>query len=215
MPHTFIDPENLDRNPPKKNRISRTVCEITDYTFFFTRPRKDENGDNLWTQRSLAEILLNSDPLSRQWDLTLGVFLEIIALQKCEYLSILTLTYIFSRWYVTQIGWPALLLSFWWKFDENRLNNVGYIQHLFCVSQVTHFLPEKWRLSCAATLKERNLRHSTGNVEVHIDDFFSRILASWEHTFTQIGNTQKRSKLMTKGKNLGDLPNKNMERNLA
>ena len=32
--------------------------------------------------------------------------------------------------------------------------------------------------------EKRDLRHSTGNVQFNIGDFF-RILATWEHTFTQ------------------------------
>ena len=32
---------------------------------------------------------------------------------------------------------------------------------------------------------DRDLRHLTGNVRVHKVDFFSRILATWEYTFTK------------------------------
>ena len=37
-------------------------------------------------------------------------------------------------------------------------------------------------------VEERNLRHSTGNVRFHVGDFFI-IFATWQHTFTQKGNT--------------------------
>ena len=33
------------------------------------------------------------------------------------------------------------------------------------------------------------LRHSTGDVQIHTGDF-ARIWATWEHTFTQTGNTR-------------------------
>ena len=43
------------------------------------------------------------------------------------------------------------------------------------------FLPWKWR--SREEVEERDLRHSTGNVRVHIGDFF-RILATWEGFYT-------------------------------
>ena len=33
-------------------------------------------------------------------------------------------------------------------------------------------------------IEQRDLRHLTGNVQIHTDDFF-RILATWEYMFTQ------------------------------
>ena len=38
-------------------------------------------------------------------------------------------------------------------------------------------------------VKGRDWCHSTGNIRIHITYFF-RIIATWEHSFTQIGNTQ-------------------------
>ena len=34
-------------------------------------------------------------------------------------------------------------------------------------------------------VEERDLRHATGNVRIHVGDFFFRILAVWEHNITQ------------------------------
>ena len=40
------------------------------------------------------------------------------------------------------------------------------------------------RMECQGQVDERKLRHSTGNIGIHIGIYF-RILATWQQTFTQ------------------------------
>ena len=50
-------------------------------------------------------------------------------------------------------------------------------------------------------VQERDLRHSTRNVRIHISDFFSEFLATWQQTFRQnVTYPQRETDALTRGK---------------
>ena len=156
----FLEPDYSYHN--LSNNIENVVWFqrfVTHFVFYSTRKRW-RTEQNVCKQRWLLAVMLPNIfryPLKffttyyRQRDLMFGGFFSNIHVSKirnyCKFLPWPT----FSMASVTRIRWPNTLRSFWWKLDENWLNDVVDVQRFFQFFQATHFPPGKWRRSCAAT----------------------------------------------------------------
>ena len=79
-------------------------------------------------------------------------------------------------------------------FLSDGNSNVCSVSHRLRDIRQNNEMPKVLTLKMKSQgVKESDLRYSTGNVRIHICDFFNRILAIWVHTFTQTEYTQTHS----------------------
>ena len=132
-----------------KSEINNTFC-------FPLCLERVENGAHFWNRRWLCwcRILTPSKLLItcyRQRDLAFGVFLEIFVLQHENFVNVFHSS-TFLRSSVTRMRWPDIVRWFWWKLDENRLNDVGDIQRFFSIWHICH-LEMKTKLCCKNSIR--------------------------------------------------------------